>query len=618
MGSWLFDIIRSILFLIDGIVYRLVDAVYSLFMEIANTTIFTNDIIDLFSKKVYALIGIFMLFKVSFSVLTYIVNPDEFNDKNKGMSKLITNIVISLALLIGVPFIFKEAMDLQRIILKDNVIPAIFSTDESNLGEIDFFGPQLAYNTFRNFYTPAGENLNTLLKSDVNEKDNNGEYTHEYTFIVSTVVGVVVVLLLVTFCFDIALRSIKIGFLRMLAPIPILARIDPKKGNEVFNKWTKTCITTYLDLFLRLISIYFAIFIISMITKVKTVDAVTGNTVEVSGLTVVFIILGALMFAKQIPKLIEDLTGIKLDGVFTINPLKKLEEVPIAGKPLSSVTRFAGRSAATLGGIGVGLAASGIDDLTGNRISKMGKSAKEWTSGIRNNAQAGMNEFLKDHANLQRAATKFQSITNDAQRTLYGALGGIPGTSGLLTGAADKFDKQIKEYDDLTNNIDTMLKRANGEMIKYEKLEFKDTDGKVIKMSDYKIKKEQLTALRNRDTRGMTDEELREHAESINSLQTYLAMNEKKAEQAYVDAIINETLKDNNGKKVEDAEITARYKNIERTVRTSSDSKVREIDISNAEGMKKGKDKVLAEKATIQNSQEYRQAQERKNAVPKK
>ena len=119
----------------------------------------------------------------------------------------------------------------------------------------------------------------------------------------------------------------------MLAPVPIISRIDPKKGKEVFDKWVKTCINTYLDLFIRLLAIYFAIFVITQIIDLRFVDAVTGQEMgEVNPFVKVFIILGALMFAKQLPKLISDLTGVKMDGKFTLNPLKKMSEVPIAGK----------------------------------------------------------------------------------------------------------------------------------------------------------------------------------------------------------------------------------------------------------------------------------------------
>ena len=71
---------RTIPFVLDGLVYKLIPVIYKLFTDIANTSIFTEDIIDFFASKVYALLGIFMLFKVSFSIMTYIVNPDEFSE----------------------------------------------------------------------------------------------------------------------------------------------------------------------------------------------------------------------------------------------------------------------------------------------------------------------------------------------------------------------------------------------------------------------------------------------------------------------------------------------------------------------------------------------------------
>jgi hypothetical protein len=32
---------------------------------------------------------------------------------------------------------------------------------------------------------------------------------------------------------DVAVRSIKLAFLQLIAPIPLIAKIDPKKGDEV-------------------------------------------------------------------------------------------------------------------------------------------------------------------------------------------------------------------------------------------------------------------------------------------------------------------------------------------------------------------------------------------------
>lgn len=375
--EWLETILRFISFWLDKLIYGFVAEVYVVLVDISETSIFTEEIFDAFASKVYGLLGIFMLFKVSFSILTYIVDPDSFLDKSKGFSKLISNIIITLTLLISTPWIFSQAMEIQKIILRDNILGKIFSTTTVNLNrKDDYYGNVMAYQTFNAFYhfdydsfsdckaddgrfnssTECSSQLglddsdfNTLrdtlnyaynspeIDSYMNAdllllKGKNNNYVMSYLPIISTLAGVALLLLLIVFCFDVAIRSVKLGFLRMIAPVPIISRIDPKKGKETFDKWVKTSIGTYLDLFIRLLAIYFALFVITQVVDLKFVDATTGLSTDVSVFVKVFIILGALLFAKQVPQLIQDLTGVKMDGKFTINPLKKMSEVPIAGK----------------------------------------------------------------------------------------------------------------------------------------------------------------------------------------------------------------------------------------------------------------------------------------------
>lgn len=374
------NLFRNSFFFLDGIIYSFIVSAYNLFVDIAETSIFTEEIIDLFASKVYALLGIFMLFKVSFSIITYIVSPDDFLDKNKGFGKLISNIIITLTLLVATPWIFNQAMDIQKIILKDNIIGKIFSTSGVNTTVVSDPGNVMAYETFRAFYrfdfdsypecSDIGTNsyddiaaaeckrvldddydtfYNTLhyagltssidiyLDQDLlNEKDASDNYYMKYDCLISTAAGVLICLLLIVFCFDVAVRSVKLGFLRMIAPVPIVSRVDPK-GKGVFDKWLKTCVSTYLDLFIRLLAIYFAVFVITQVIDLRFIDAATGLEKEVSLLVKVFIILGALLFAKQLPQLIQDLTGIKMDGKFTLNPLKKLGEVPGVEKVASTL-----------------------------------------------------------------------------------------------------------------------------------------------------------------------------------------------------------------------------------------------------------------------------------------
>ena len=425
--DFLIDIVRSFFFFLDGLIYSFIVIVYNLFVDIAQTSIFTDEIIDLFASRVYVLLGIFMLFKVSFSILTYIINPDSFLDKNKGFPKLISNILITLVLLLLTPWIFSQLMDIQRIILRDNIIGKIFSTTDTNSNVIGDAGNVMAYQTYKAFfhintdvytscvdleknYDPSNpsafdecktkgfndsdnfenfaqnlryayetNSISIYMNSDLlNQNGSDNDYTMYYLPFISTLAGGAIALLLIVFCFDIAVRSIKLGFLRMLAPVPIVSRIDPQKGKEVFDKWLKLCISVYLDLFIRLIAIYFAIFVITQLMDFKMVDAVTGLEKDINVFVRVFIILGALLFAKQLPQLISDLTGVKMDGKFTLNPLKKVGEVPLVGGTLAAGAVMAGGGALALGRgganlIGGGLkkgVGAGLDKLSGGRVGK--------------------------------------------------------------------------------------------------------------------------------------------------------------------------------------------------------------------------------------------------------
>ncbi len=396
--NFLQTILRTIFFWLDAIIYPLIGKVYNLFTNIAETTIIDQDIIKAFGGRIYALLGIFMLFKVSFSILNYIVNPDDFTDKNKGVSKLVSNVLISLSLLVITPMIFTEAYKLQSLILRDNAISnLIFGTvgGVSSNGTVNNStsaldpGREMGFQTFKAFYyldeenytecsgiysgttkgncanvfSENGTELVQIIENSVRSKsvplylswdllhakDSNDNFVMTYTPIISTVCGVFIVLIFVTFCFDIAIRSVKLGFLQILAPIPIISRIDPKSSKDgMFDKWLKTCTTTYLDLFIRLISIYFAMFIISNV-NLTAKSNVTGEVIQSNALVNVFIILGTLLFAKSLPQLIQDLLGIKLEGKFTINPMNKLRQTPLVGAAVTGTAALVG--GAITGGI---------------------------------------------------------------------------------------------------------------------------------------------------------------------------------------------------------------------------------------------------------------------------
>lgn len=399
------NIMRQFFFNLDKVVFGLISKLYDLLLTIARTSPLSQGDISNMADRIYKLLAIFMIFKVTFSLIMYVVNPDDFTEKNKGATSLLKNVVLSLAILILTPFAFRYAYQFQEIILESNALASlVFGEEKAKQGFFNTAGESMAYTALSPFfvpdtsidklsncttliidgkfnqecsgldnetYMPISDTENTLYAlTDAQTRDNSfsttdlrnyvvgveksnmglafrsniatatfkdgnqdERYIMDYSYFVSTAVGVVVALLLISFCMDIGVRSIKLAFLQLIAPIPIISYIDPKSGKDgLFKKWYKMCFSTFLSLFIRLIAIYFAVYIISKVADHKLVDVIDGSYVA-SSWVALFILIGALMFAKQFPKILESL-GVKIDGggKFTLNPIKKISDEAMFGK----------------------------------------------------------------------------------------------------------------------------------------------------------------------------------------------------------------------------------------------------------------------------------------------
>ena len=461
---WFQKLIRHFFYSVDKVIFNFIPLIYQLLLDIVRTSILSQSALSSISHRIYELLAVFMVFKITFSLIMYVVNPDDFSDKSKGLSKLGTNVVISLSLLILTPFIFSYAYQIQTIILEDNSLATlVFGDDTSEDGKEKFTfvsaGDQIAFNTFIPFFVPnaainelascailtvnngamfnedcsgvdlendgkytdnpesmAGiadssknfstdvvanyaygvqnKSLGLVLRQDIVEANaevtvgNNNKSTEfiiDYKYILSTIVGVIVLLLLLTFCMDVALRSIKLSFLQIIAPIPILSYIDPKSGKDgMFKKWYQLCYKTYLSLFVRLLALYFAVFIISKIDRMN--DIIDGSY-QTNMIVKIFVVIGALMFAKQLPKILEGL-GIKLDGdgKFVLSPLKKFEDQALGGKNITGGVRgFAVGAMGALTGAGAARMISGAfrGFKSGKGWQETGKAEREMNAKMR-------------------------------------------------------------------------------------------------------------------------------------------------------------------------------------------------------------------------------------------
>ena len=530
---WFDKILRSLFGTIDGILGWAASTLYTLIVQIANVDIFGNYIYEMMGR-IYTFLAIFMLFKLSISVVNYVLNPDQLTDKSKGFGKIIQNVIIVMALIIMTPQLFNWAYKLQAAILNTNVLYTIVtgkpndsSYDPSDLQGLtskeivailtknaEDSGDMIKYELLSTFiYNGYSEDEHTAVKSDgtLCNKETTGSYseaydclmdgdtvnntsgskhygakkgfTNEYKILVSTLcIGFAAYVFLVT-AFDVALRCVKLGALQLMAPVPIISMLDPNSGKSgMFSKWLKECKNTYLSLFTRLISIYFAVEVIRGLTEPGRFVWYGTDVAVGFGFVKVFVILGLLMFAKQLPKFIEDATGIKMD-TGGLNLKKKLDSIPLAGKPIEKAGAFLGRSSANLAKMGARYAGRGIGALD-NHFGGRGHAAVEGIKGGFENRRNNYRDFIRKHPELQDLSNTISGIGLDAQQTV-----------GL--DPMKKLEEKRNKIAEVQKQASEIMSRANSEMVKNEGMFFVDNKQKTIRMADFKAAKEKLGILRN-------------------------------------------------------------------------------------------------------------------------
>ena len=83
-------------------------------------------------ESVYVLIAVFMLFRITISLLEYLIDPDKISDKSVGAGKLITRIIISLVLLLSANFLFDFSKRVEKSLLEgDSILFNIFEKEDS-------------------------------------------------------------------------------------------------------------------------------------------------------------------------------------------------------------------------------------------------------------------------------------------------------------------------------------------------------------------------------------------------------------------------------------------------------------------------------------------------------
>lgn len=463
--------IRLLFSWIDYIVFNFVSILMQAIFDIANFSLSEN-IFNKIIDRVYLILGIFMLFKITISLLTYLVNPDKISDKENGIGKLSMRVVLVLVMLVMLPSAFQLLNDVQNALLP--TIPRLIlepNNIENSTNQISNIGRNIATSVFSSFFSdnsdctgiegesatiyinkgvPATEDQiknidmlkyyrdNSAMKCQIS--GNSDVYQYEYTPIISTIAGGFMCYVLIGICITVAIRMFKMMILRMIAPIPIISYVDPKASKDgAFSKWVKTLSTTWLELFINLGIIYLIVFCIDKLlldTGSELLSAIKGFGFIRGSFFTIFVIMGLFAFAKQAPKFIMDALGIKSQGNFM---------------------RAMGLSSVALGGIGSTIGAYSTSRAEGSgRIRSFGRGLFGGLGSIGAGGNAILSSDKQTLSTGYDAQQKYNAQNLNRIHSGSTALGRFGATtSGLLTGQtpADKYRKRSKELDDALNTL---------------------------------------------------------------------------------------------------------------------------------------------------------------------
>ena len=505
MSIWLNNPLYAIALFFDEIVYSLVAYSYKLFMLMTQLNL--NIVYQLASPivdRVKALIMVFILFKLAVTLISYLLKPEE---ATKGTSKLITNIVVAVCLLISYDFIFELGNDLSMILLgsTDESAYQILESPGNDSGLIakfifgsnpavqdtENFGVYLAASTLNIFlHDINGTGVASQIYSDIlgNSADSidfstiknlNTEInrTVEYHWpVVSTIVGAYLIYTIVTISIQIGVRMFKLLLLQIVAPIPICSIVSDGIKGKSFSSYMKLYLSTLLDAVIRVAAMYLATaFVGTFYNLILSGNLFSTNSTITQNLVLIIVILAIYQFVKKLPDFLKQIfPGMSFEsnmGGFA----KTLRTIGSIG---SGVGGFAlgATSGAVAGGV-IGMAQGAIGGATagfrGQGVRGALENLQRVQQSARNRAEIGLgNSFLNAiGAPLGITARRQNNAQNDiskANKTIANLDKAEEKARNELAKGTLSYDGQsysnVTSADDLYNRVIS----SNSDVLKYK------------------------------------------------------------------------------------------------------------------------------------------------------
>ena len=360
-------VIELFMYLFDTPVYGLAIHTINIFNGVARMDFFSTkagaSIYTDITNRIYGIIGIIMVFFFTYQMILMVINPD---GKTEATSKMVRNLITSLIMIAFAPTIFHYMAVFQEHVLTEGTIFGIVTGTASG-GDSSKSGKNTALIVYLSMLHPVGGGYQSLVNSDKMDSEGNAvpktaqecmqdsnasEHTcelwvkatenfidsnsntynflngsgffggitaytmnhdlletlydedgSEYYPIIILICGILLAWFYISYTLDLGYRTIKLGFLQIIAPAPLIFRIFPKQA-KVFEKWKHELIRTYLEIFARIAIVAFILLIVQKIPIVIAgLFATLGMSRLYFGWGTVALILGLMKFGKELPKL---------------------------------------------------------------------------------------------------------------------------------------------------------------------------------------------------------------------------------------------------------------------------------------------------------------------------
>lgn len=347
-------LLRKICIYLCKPIYILIVYMYKIFYNIATTRFLKSEIVQQISANIYTLVSVVMLFAFSITILSAIVNPDLLNDGKKGVKAVFKRAIIALLLIVVIPFAFNELYTIQDSVMSNSLIEKIVvginfdcdNDDDStcaggNGGQViagtlisSVLYPEEEYKDADGTIT-VGANISEAYKKMVAEDikyigsiakninvtadgsgGNDGKalkldydddaYAFHFDGLIAIAVGLATVYILVLFAIDVAVRVFQLAFMELTAPISIVSYVAA--GDKILSSWFKELGKIYAGLFVRIAAIAFYLFLVSNLSSFME----QFNNPDWAFVLKAFLMVGMLIFAKQVPDMIGKIFGVEM------------------------------------------------------------------------------------------------------------------------------------------------------------------------------------------------------------------------------------------------------------------------------------------------------------------